>query len=187
MNPAVKGLLVVLVISAALLAGWMKYSDFLSRGQKPPKASQILNDMEKNGVPDFSLTDINGEEIKLSNYRGKVVLLNFWASWCEPCIQEFPSMLKLIEEMKGDVIMLAVSADYEREDIDPFLKAFNVKSDHIKVMWDKDQEVAKQYGTFRLPESYVIGKSGELIRKVSVIEDWATPEAIEYFQGLVNK
>ena len=186
MNPAVKGLLVVIVISGALLAGWLKYSDFLARGQKPPMASQILNDMEKNGVPDFELEDITGKNIALKDYRGKVVLLNFWASWCEPCIQEFPSMIKLIEEMKGDVILLAVSADYERADIDPFLKAFKVKSEHIKIMWDKDQNVAKQYGTFKLPESYLIGKNGELVRKVAGIEDWATPEAFEYFQMLIE-
>lgn len=184
MKPALKGLLVVLAISAALLAGWLKYSDFLARGQKPPKASQILNEMEKSGVPDFSLTDIQEKEIKLTDYRGKIVLLNFWASWCEPCIKEFPSMIKLIKEMQGDVILLAVSADYERGDIDPFLKAFNVNDENIKVMWDKDQNVAKQYGTFKLPESYIIGKNGELIRKVAGVEDWATPEALEYFKGL---
>ena len=184
MNPAVKGLLVVLAISAALLAGWLKYSDFLARGQKPPKASQILNQMEKSGAPDFALIDIEEKEIKLSDYKGKIVLLNFWASWCAPCIKEFPSMITLIKEMKGDVVLLAVSADYEREDIDPFLKAFKVNDENIKVMWDKDQTVAKLFGTFKLPESYIIGRNGELIRKVAGVEDWATPEALEYFRGL---
>lgn len=187
MNPAVKGLLVVLGISAALLFGWLKYSDFLARGQKPPKSSQILNEMEKSGAPDFELVDIEGKTVKLSDYRGKLVLINFWASWCEPCITEFPSILKLIEAMKGELILLAVSADYEREDIEPFLKAFDVEGPHIKVMWDQDQVVAKKFGTFKLPESYIIGKEGELIRKVAGVEDWASPEALEYFNELNSK
>ena len=165
----------------------MKYSDFLAQGRKPPVASQILNQMEKEGVPDFSLKNIDGQDIALTDYRGNVVLLNFWASWCEPCIQEFPSMIKLIEEMKGEVILLAVSADYEFEDIDPFLKAFKVDNPHIKIMWDKDQELAKKYGTFKLPESYLIGKNGELVRKVAGIEDWATPEAFQFFRELASE
>ena len=184
MNPAVKGLLVVLLIAGGLGAAWMKYSDFLARGQKPPASHEILLEMEKNGVPDFSLNDLEGHPVALSDFKDKIVVINFWASWCEPCIEEFPSMIQLVDEMKGELVLLAISADYEREDIDPFLKAFKVDSPHIKVMWDKDQEVAKKYGTFKLPESYIIGKKGELIRKVAGVEDWATPEAIEFFKGL---
>lgn len=82
--------------------------------------------------------------------------------------------------------MLAISGDYEEPDIKTFIKAFKVYDPNIYVMWDKDQEVAKKFGTFKLPESYLIGRKGELIRKVSGVEDWATPEAMAFFDGLIK-
>lgn len=185
MNPIVRGSLVTLSITLLLFFGWRKYSDFLSRGQQPPESAKILNEIEKTGVPDFTLDDLNGKPIKLSDFRGQLVLLNFWASWCEPCIKEFPSMIKLVKEMNGDLKLLAISADYERKDIEPFLKAFNVNSPDILVMWDKDQEVAKRFGTFKLPESYIINGDGRLLRKISGVEDWASAEAVAFFQQLL--
>ncbi len=186
-KPVLVGLVVVFGLSLALLGFWRSYSEKLTRGMEAPPAHKILNEMEEKGVPEFSLKQPNGEPLKLSDYKGKIVLLNFWASWCEPCIKEFPSMISLVEKMKGELILLAISADYEEQDMKNFLKAFKVDSPYIYVAWDKDQETAKSYGTFTLPESYIIGKKGELIRKVSGIEEWDTPDAIEYFESLISQ
>lgn len=180
------GVLAAGVLAVALVGLWMRYSDFLHRGSQPPASAKILNQLEEDGVPDFSLETMDGKLLSLSDFRGKLVILNFWASWCEPCIREFPSMLRLLEKFNGRVVLLAVSADYERQDIQNFLKAFKASSSHLYVMWDKDQSVAKAYGTFTLPESYIISQDGKLIRKISGIEEWDTPDAIEYFQTLLN-
>lgn len=181
-----RGILVCLVIAAGLGLLWVKYSNFLSRGQQPPESTKILNKLETSGVPDFTLNDLGGKPISLSDYKGKIVLLNFWASWCEPCIKEFPSMMTMIKAMNGEVVLLAVSADYTADDIGPFLQAFKVESPFVKIMWDKDQELAKRFGTFKLPESYIIGRDGTLVRKVAGVEDWATPEAIAFFKDLIQ-
>lgn len=184
-QPIITGLLVVAGFALVFLLLWRSYSEKLTAGMQAPESAKILNQIEKQGVPDFNLTQLNGEPLTLSQFRDKVVVLNFWASWCEPCIKEFPSMISLIEKLKGDVVLLAISADYEKKDMEIFLKAFNVKSPHIYVAWDQDQAVAKSYGTFTLPESYIIGKDGKLIRKISGIEEWDTPDAIEYFKSLL--
>jgi thiol-disulfide isomerase/thioredoxin len=187
MSPVMRGLLVAGIITAVLATLWLKYSDFLSRGQAVPESTRILNELEAEGVPDFTLKNVKGQPVSLKDFRGKLVLLNFWASWCEPCIQEFPSMLKLIDTMKGDVQLLAVSADYEEKDIEPFLKAFKVENPSIHIMWDRDQTVARSFGTFKLPESYIIDRNGRLIRKIAGVEDWATEDAKAFFNQLISQ
>jgi thiol-disulfide isomerase/thioredoxin len=159
----------------------------LNQGRRPPPETQILNEIDKNGIPDFVLKDLAGLDISPKNFAGKLVVINFWASWCDPCVAEFPSLMKLLEKYKGDVVLLAISADYERKDIDSFLKAFKVNSPNLHVMWDKDFEVAKKFGTSRLPESYILGRDGRLIRKVAGVDDWASKDAFEFFKELIDK
>jgi cytochrome c biogenesis protein CcmG, thiol:disulfide interchange protein DsbE len=186
-TPALKATLVVLVIAGGLFFGWAKYHDFLNRGRQAPESVKFLNNLEKNGVPDFNLKDIDGREVSLTKFRGKLVVLNFWASWCDPCVSEFPSLLKLIDHFKGQILFLGVSGDYELVDVRKFLQLFKVKDPSIYIVWDKDLDLAKKYGTYRLPESYIIGVDGKLIRKVVGVDNWASANAIDYFADLLKK
>jgi len=187
LTPALKATLVVLIIAGVLFLGWTKYHDFLNRGRQAPDSVKLLNSLEKNGVPDFSLKDIDGRDISLAKFHGKVVILNFWASWCDPCVSEFPSLLKLVDHFKGEILLLGVSADYELVDVQKFLQLFKISKDDIFIAWDKDLELAKKYGTYRLPESYIIGRDGKLVRKVVGVDDWASVNAIGYFTDLLKK
>jgi thiol-disulfide isomerase/thioredoxin len=185
--PQIKAAMVVLVLAIVLGLGWAKYSDFLNQGRKAPEGAAILNKIEKEGLPEFSIKDIYGVELNSKGYAGKIIILNFWASWCDPCVAEFPSLMKLIEKFKGDVVLFAISADHEEKDIHTFLKVFKVNSPNIRVAWDKDYRIAKLFGTYRLPESYIIGRDGKLIRKVAGVDDWATADAFEYFEHLLGR
>jgi cytochrome c biogenesis protein CcmG, thiol:disulfide interchange protein DsbE len=173
--------LCVLMIGAMWL-GWVKYSAFLSRGQEAPESAKVLDELERSGFNHIRIPQLAGGELSLADFSGRLVILNFWASWCEPCVQEFPSMLKLVREMNGKVVLVAVSGDESREDIDIFLKAFAVSKKDVVIGWDRDQELAKKLGTFKLPESFVIGPKGELVRKVAGVADWHSPEAVEFFK-----
>ncbi len=184
--PSVKALIVVVLLSAALWGLWIRYKTFLTQGRKPPLSAQILDRLEKTGPPNFSLPDIDGETVSLNKFRGKAIILNFWASWCDPCVAEFPSFVKLVRHFKGQVVLVGVSADYELPDIRLFLKTF--KADHQKdvyIVWDKDEKLARQYGTFRLPESYIIDPKGRLIRKIAGVENWASSDAYGFFDDLL--
>lgn len=186
MKHAIKGLVVVLLTGGILYFGWVQYEDFLTRGQRPPEGTLKLNEMEKSGVPDFTLKDLAGNDVTLSAYKGKVVIVNFWASWCEPCVKEFPSLIRLLNTYPEEVVLLAVSADYTLEDLTGFTKAFKVGDvSNFIVMWDNEKEVAELFGTEVLPESYIIGKDGSLVRKVAGVEEWDSPMAMEFFKQLL--
>lgn len=187
MNHALKGLLVVAILAALLFAGWKVYEEKLTQGMRPPVGTQILNEMEKTGVPAFSAEDIYGNPVSLSDFNDKVVIVNFWASWCKPCVKEFPSLIRMLETYSDEVVLLAISADKTHEDLMGFVKAFNVKAvNNFVVIWDKDQEIALKYGTAILPESYIVGKDRKLIRKVAGVEEWDSPLALEFFKQVIE-
>jgi peroxiredoxin len=183
MSAYLKGAIFVLVAIIALLF-WYDASEKDLPANQTPRTFQIIDEMEKSGVPDFSLSRLDGSLVKLSDYKGKIVIVNFWASWCNPCVEEFPSMMKLVEEMKGEVVVIAVSTDDNERDIDAFTKAFGLPKPGLEIVWDKDRSVMTKYGVDKIPESFLVGKDLKLIRKVLGIENWASANAIEYFQAL---
>ena len=183
---SLKGLLAAAIVGGLMWLGWNQYRNFLYQGQKPTESTKVLNEMAQQGVPEFSLEDIRGQKVSLADFREQVVIVNFWASWCDPCVEEFPSLLKLISHYKGKVILLAISADHSEEDMLNFLKAFKVEGPHIKVMWDKEQEVAKKFGTFVLPESYILGRENRFVRKIAGVDDWSSSHAFRFFDELLK-
>ena len=151
-----------------------------------PEGVKVLNDIEKTGVPDFELKDLEGNLVKLSDFSDKVIILNFWASWCEPCVAEFPTLIKLIKHFKGDMVLIAVSADHTYSDMNNFIKAFDVKDPFIKILWDKEKKVAKSFGTQILPETYVLGHNLKVLRKIVGVDKWFSSEALEFFESIVK-
>lgn len=142
--------------------------------------SDAASDVVGKQAGDFTLKDEKGNTVHLADYKGQVVLLHFWASWCNPCVVEFPTLNNLYHAMEGKpFVILAVSMDEGgKKDIDAFRK--NVKFDFNAVL-NPDQTVADLYGTFRLPESFIIDKNGKVARKIVGPQDWTNPEWIKVF------
>ncbi|MNL38492.1 Thiol-disulfide oxidoreductase ResA [compost metagenome] len=151
-------------------------------------ATKTLVQMEKEGVPNFSYKDFSGQELELKSLTGKVVILNFWASWCAPCVEEVPSLIKLVKEFKGEVQLIAVSGDSRKEDIEVFLKSFpELKHVDIKIVWDEDRSLMKKFDVTRLPESLVLGKDQKVVKKLVGSIDWYNKDSIEYMKQLLAK
>lgn len=153
----------------------------------PSNSTQILDEIEKKGPPSFSLKDLHGKKYRLGDFPDSIVIVNFWASWCAPCVKEFPSLRHLVEKMDHKVKVLAISADNDRADLESFLKSFGVLPADFIVLWDKEKEVSESFGTQVFPESYIFGPGGKFIRKVAGIDEWDSPLALQFFSDLVNK
>ncbi len=135
--------------------------------------------------PNFSIQSIDGKSYSLSQFKGKVVLLNFWATWCKPCIVEMPSMQKAYLQLKkSNIEILAVSIDTNEKEIKEFLD--NQLQTHLKfpIFFDKGKAVSSQFGTFQVPETFIIDKSGRITDKVIGIREWDESITLNYLKLL---
>ena len=138
-------------------------------------------------APDFSLPDLQGKTQRLSDYRGKVVFLNFWATWCKPCKEEMPSMQVLWENLKNrDFVMLAVSMDRvtTTKDIPSFVESLKLS---FPILTDSWGQTDMRYKLMGVPETYIIDQNGVLREKVIGPRDWTRPESIETIVALLQK
>lgn len=186
MNPYVKGAIVVFVLAAGGY-GLYKANESKLPANRSPEGFQLISQMETVGVPDFMLERMDGSKLTLSSLKGKLIIVNFWASWCNPCVEEFPSMVLLAEKMKGDLVVVAVSEDEARGDIEPFLKLFKLPKPGFEIVWDKDKSLMKTYGVGKIPESFIVRPDLKLARKFIGVENWASDDALLYFRSLLGE
>jgi peroxiredoxin len=135
-------------------------------------------------APDFTLKDVNGGSVSLGRFRGKVVFLNFWATWCGPCRSEMASMQRLYNQLEsGGLVMLAVNQKENRNPVAKFMKDFGLS---FPALLDRDGRVAALYGSWGLPTTYVIDASGRKVGMRSGAKDWAGPDVVEFFTRLLG-
>ena len=122
----------------------------------------------------------------LIDFKGKVVFLNIWATWCPPCREEMPSMEKLYQELKGeDIEILAVSIDTSGSNVvAPFMKEYKL---NFPALLDPEGTIQNLYGTTGVPESFIINKEGIIEKIVIGPMDWSTPEVVRSFRDLIQK
>ena len=138
-------------------------------------------------APDFTLPDMAGKNQQLSDYRGKVIFLNFWATWCKPCKEEMPSMQVLWDNLKKeDFVMLAISMDRvtTTKEISPFVENLKLT---FPILTDSWGQTDKRYKLMGVPETYIIDQNGVLREKVIGPRDWTRTESIETIVQLLQK
>jgi cytochrome c biogenesis protein CcmG, thiol:disulfide interchange protein DsbE len=142
-------------------------------------------------APEFTVQD-SDRTVSLNQFRGKIVVLNFWASWCPPCVDELPSLMQLQTalESKG-VVVLGVSVDAEAADYQKFLKEHDVNFLTVRDPGEQNRTntgvvapVSSKYGTYRFPETYIIDRDGVLRRKLIGPANFTQPELMEYLSRL---
>jgi peroxiredoxin len=147
------------------------------------KYSKQIAIEEELPAPDFTLPGLNGELISLSEFKGNVVLINIWATWCPPCVYEMPSMEKLHQQFKNEKFkILAISIDSQgAKAVAPFMKNHNLT---FQTLIDPAGTIRTSYGVNSIPQSFIIDKQGHLLKKIIGPIDWATPEVFRFFREL---
>ncbi len=137
-------------------------------------------------APNFTLPDLDGKMVSLADYKGKVVLLNIWATWCPPCVDEMPSMEKLYQELKGESFeILAVSIDVSgTKAVLPFMIENKLS---FPALTDSKGDIKSLYQTTGVPESFIIDEEGIIVEKVIGPRDWVSPGSIRYFRNLIRR
>jgi len=147
-----------------------------------PKLQEIK---DHSAAPDFTLPDPRGKKVSLQDFRGKVVFLNFWATWCESCREEMPSMERLYQEYKGKGLeIVAVNVKDKRPDALAFVKELKL---NYPVLMDPEGEVGLLYGAFALPVTYLIDRKGVVLARLWGPADWYSPAARKLIGALVEQ
>ena len=134
-----------------------------------------------NAAPDFVVQD-GDKKVALHDFKGQVVVLNFWATWCSPCVQEMPSLIEMSQRVKDKgVKVLGVSIDVDQGAYNKFLQQHGVTFETVR---DPDQKSSALYGTTGWPETFIIDRQGVLRRKFVGPVDWNDPEIVQYLTSL---
>lgn len=165
----------ILVLMLMPATGYAEHASFDKMGVVPPKTYQP--------APDFVAKNLKGEDVKLSDFKGKVVLLNFWATWCGACLEEMSSIQKLYSTLGADgVEVLAVSIDRWNEDrIQEYVKNNKLT---FPVLLDQEQKVRKKYHVMGLPTSYLIDGDGKIRGYASGARSWDSADSQSLFMSL---
>ena len=137
---------------------------------------------EGSRAPDFSIVADAGKRVTVDSFGGKVLVLNFWATWCAPCVEEIPSLNEMQKRFaKSGVVVVAVSVDKNQQKYRAFLDRIHVAFETAR---DPASDISTRYGTFQYPETYII-KDGRIMRKFPQAEDWLSDDLTQYIQSLL--
>ena len=168
---AVKVLVLLLILGGAV---------FYALRQRQPRPVDI-----GGRAPDFTLPTLTQGSLSLHDFGRQVVVLNFWATWCPPCVEETPGLEKFAEQMHAQgVTVIGVSVDQDAAALQTFAAQQHLS---FPIVRDSDQSVASRYGTFQFPETYIIDQDGKVAEKLIGAVDWQDPRIITFVQELARK
>jgi peroxiredoxin len=168
-------LVVLIVLAAVFIVGLLVMNR--STGNKAVTSG--------DRAPEFRLKTLDGGSVNLADLRGKVVMVHFWATWCPPCVEEIPTLDRLYRSLSGkDLLILAVSEDEGGAGaLESFIKQNRLS---IPVLLDSGSNVARSYGTYKLPETYIVDRQGVVRYKAIGPRDWTDPANIQILRNIVE-
>lgn len=183
MNKNNQTLKIVVICFALIATGIIAALIYPLSDSTPQQSSQS----KKKQAPEFTLKDLKAADVSLSSFKGKVVFLNFWATWCAPCKEEMPSMQRLYQKLKDkNFEILAVSLDRGPDKaIHDFLKKTPCT---FPILRDSNEEISKKkYRITGVPESFIINQKGQIVKHVVGSFEWDSPKIIQFFEDLIKK
>lgn len=170
---AIKGIIAALLVALGFVVVWSMQEHIVGVGDT---------------APNFTITTSAGDQVSPRNFGGKVLVLNFWASWCAPCVEEAPSLNEFAKTFKNaGVVVLGVSVDRNEQAYRNFVKRFDVSYPTAR---DPQENLSYRYGTYKIPESYIIDRNGKVLRKYAGLPErdgqaisWMDPELVNFVKS----
>ncbi len=166
------------------MAGLAGITEKLVREPMHPRCLTKVSATPQSCAPNFVLQDLKGRSVDLSKYANKVVVLHFWATWCEPCRDEIPTLIELEKQLRGKPIaIISVSLDNDLKQIDRF---FQGAKPAFPILLDPKQKLSTLYGTFKVPETFIIDRGGRIRDKIIGSRYWLDGVTVNYLKLLAN-
>jgi peroxiredoxin len=171
-----------IMLSMVIVAAGLLLFFFLAKEE--PRGAKIIR--EGDQAPEFRLSTVDGKQISLSDFRGKVVMVHFWATWCPPCVEEIPTLERVYRGFLGkDFELLAVNVDEGgAEAVTSFMQRNRLT---LPVLLNPGGSVAKSYGTFKFPETYILDRNGIVRYKVIGPADWSLPDNLKAISDMIDQ
>ena len=156
----------------------------VAQATSPLADLSVVPEVSRHTAPDFVSENLRGGNTGLADYQGKIVLLNFWATWCMPCRAEMPGMETLWQKYKEQgLVIAAVSVDEgSRGRIETFSKLLDLS---FPILLDPESKVSDLYKVSNMPTSFLIDRNGKIISRIVGTEEWTSPEAIQLVEKLL--
>ncbi len=179
-----------------LTIGALAYSITLYMDSRKPSAQTITLQPDtaittlttQEIAPNFTFTPQNGTKHTLKEFNGKIILLNFWASWCPPCIKEFPHLIKAAKNNPKDIVLIALSSDIDEDSMNKFIQKLDLgeETNNIFIALDKNQTITQSlFKTFKLPETLIIDQS-QIMRAKIIGANWSDEDLDKHIRLLIN-
>lgn len=178
----------VLLRSLSLVFILLASLAFTAEGREDDLFSKIrINPIKGDKrIPDFSLKDLTGKKVEIKQYKGKIIFLNFWATWCGPCKEEMPSLEVLHRQFKGEnFVLMTISVDYEG--LKPVQEFLNKQHYTFPVLLDPNGETLDLFEVKGIPITFIIDKKGRVIGRAIGPRDWKSPEVFSLINLLIEK
>jgi thiol-disulfide isomerase/thioredoxin len=173
------------LIAQAALAAALVAAAALAHPAGAAQPARSLNALPGTPAPSFALRDANGQVRKIEDYRGRVVLVNFWATWCAPCLSEMPALTRLERRLAGRPFsVLAINLGQSRDTVERFLKKSGIRLD---VLYDEDMSAARDWKVRVLPASFVIDPERRVRYTIVGEADWTAPEIVSSIEKLLPR
>lgn len=180
MNWACAAALAILITAPALI--WAAEDG--TQISEPTKLGEFVQSSPPFPAPAVSLTDAAGSTVPLSDFRGKLVVLNLWATWCGPCLREMPSLERLQSRFGDRAVVLAISEDRGgSKAVEPFIAKLGLKA--VKIYVDPNSEVGRTFDVQGLPTSFVIDRDGKVLGRVEGAAEWDSPKLLGVLDPLL--
>ena len=164
--------------------GWAARSPLSEEVQAMLESERIDAPKVELAAADFEGTLLNGQPFRLSEQKGKVVFLNFWATWCSPCLKEMPDMQELQKELGSKILVLAVGMGEEAERIEKFQKKYQFQ---FQIFPDPEMAVTQLYGVRNIPITYLVDTSGIIVGRALGPREWTRPKLLKFFKDLASE
>jgi thiol-disulfide isomerase/thioredoxin len=182
-----KKIIISLAVIVALASGILYARGLLSvhQGITPPASlSALVLEKSPKTAPSVHFADGLGNRHALDAFRGRYVLLNLWATWCGPCVNELPSLARLSRFAPGLKVVAVDTADRGNVDAAGFLKSHNAGA--LTIYRDNETVMMKNFGAYGLPMTVLIDPAGKIVAKAEGPADWGSPEAVAYFKRITG-
>jgi thiol-disulfide isomerase/thioredoxin len=151
---------------------------------KPPRLGEFTPVSPPQTAPSFSFVDPAGNTVSLSDFSGKLVVLNLWATWCAPCLREMPSLDRMQTRLGEEVVVLAISEDRGgNKVVEPFIEKLGLKS--VKFYLDPKSDAQRAFKVQGLPTSFVIDRDGKILGQVEGAAEWDSPRLLDVVKSFL--